>query len=112
MESYLQLFEDVLRAEAREMGSDAAYCQARNAGLEVSLDGRVLGFSEDPQLVLLRLLKHFTASGSMPALVACTPLINEMLRHYDIDVSKVRPKKIGRNATGKIRTVGSSSGGA
>jgi hypothetical protein len=72
----------------------------------------VLGFSEDPQLVLLRLIKHFTASGRMPALEACTPLISEILRRYDIDEDSVKPKRIGRNATGKIRTGGSSSSGA
>ena len=112
MATYLQLFEEVVRAEAREMGTDAAYCQARSAGLEVSNDGHVLGYREDPQLVLLRLLRGFTSSGSMPALAACTPLINEMLRQYDVDDNAVRPRRISHNATGKIRTKGASSGEA
>ncbi len=78
METYLQLFEEVIEEQAAHMGPEVAYAQARKAGLGVSREGRIVSCTGNPQLVLLRLIKCYTEGGSMPALMACMPLINHM----------------------------------
>ena len=79
METYLKLFEQVIREQAEHMGADTAYAQAKRAGLGVSRDGRIVSCTGNPQLVLLRLLKSFTETGSMAALTACAPLLNHFV---------------------------------
>ena len=76
METYLTLFADVIRNHAENVGHERAIEQAKKAGLGVSDKGHIVSCSGNPQLVLLRLIKHFTADGSMLAVAACTPLIN------------------------------------
>jgi len=79
MEAYLKLFEHAIEKQAEIVGKEAALKQAKQAGLGVSPDGHIVSCTGHPQLVLLRLVKCFTAGGSLQALAMCTPLINKVL---------------------------------
>lgn len=76
MDTYLTLFEDALVEQTKILGEELAYSQATQAGLVISDRGGVVGCEGDPQLVLLRLIKHFTKGGNLAAMLACTPLID------------------------------------
>jgi hypothetical protein len=80
METYLNLFEDAIKKQAEIVGHEAALEQAKQAGLGVSPDGHIVSCTGHPQLVLLRLVKYFTAGGNLQALALCTPLINQVLK--------------------------------
>jgi hypothetical protein len=80
VERYLVLFENAVRKQAEVVGRGTALEQARKAGLGVSADGHIVSCVGHPILVLLRLIKYFTAGGSMETLVQCTPLIDELER--------------------------------
>ena len=84
MESYLHLFEQAIKKQAEVVGEKEALTQAKKAGLGVSREGQIVSCVGNPQIVLLRLIKFFTAGGNMLALIECTPLINELLKDYDI----------------------------
>ncbi len=77
-EGILSLFEDAIQKQVDLVGKETAYEQAKKAGLGVSPDGHIVSCMGNPQLVLLRLIKFFSAGGNLQALVQCTPLINEM----------------------------------
>ena len=79
MEHYLTLFEQAIRRQAELVGEETALNQAKEAGLGVSPAGHIVSCAGNPQLVLLRLIRYFTAGGNLSALAACTPLINELL---------------------------------
>jgi len=81
METYLTLFEGAIKKQAELVGEETALEQARKAGLGVSREGHIVSCMGNPQIVLLRLIKYFTAGGNMQALVCCTPLINELLKN-------------------------------
>ena len=85
METYLTLFEQAVRKQAELVGEDVAIEQAKKAGLGVSRDGHIVSCMGNPQVVLLRLIKYFTAGGNLQALVSCTPLINELLKNLSED---------------------------
>lgn len=93
METYLTLFEEVIQHHAENVGKERAFEQAKKAGLGVSVDGRIVSCSGNPQLVLLRLIKHFTADGGLLAIAACTPLINMLAESEDASSSPDDPKK-------------------
>lgn len=80
MENFLNLFEQAIRQQAEVVGKTKALEQAKKAGLGVSREGHIVSCSGNPQLVLMRLIKFFTAGGNLAALVECTPLINELLK--------------------------------
>lgn len=80
METYLDLFEEAVKRQAELVGEETAYQQAKKAGLGVSAEGHIVSCTGNPQLVLLRLIKCFTAGGNMRALTQCVPLINEVLK--------------------------------
>lgn len=79
MEKFLVLFEKAIKKQAELVGEEIAFQQAKKAGLSVSPDGHIISCTGHPQLVLLRLIKYFTAGGNLPALVECTALINELV---------------------------------
>lgn len=79
MEKFLVLFEKAIRKQAELVGEEIAFQQAKKAGLGVSPDGHIISCTGHPQLVLLRLIKYFTAGGNLPALVECMDLINELV---------------------------------
>ena len=81
METHLDLFERAIRKQAEIVGEEMAFQQAQKAGLGVSREGHIVSCTGNPQIVLLRLIKYFTADGNMLALTQCTPLINELLRN-------------------------------
>ena len=81
METYLDLFERAIRKQAEIVGKETAFQQAQKAGLGVSSEGHIVSCTGHPQIVLLRLIKYFTADGNMMALTQCTPLINELLKN-------------------------------
>jgi hypothetical protein len=83
METYLSLFEQAIRKQADLVGEELALQQARKAGLGVSKDGHIVSCTGHPQLVLMRLIKCFTADGNMLALAECTPLLNELIRKME-----------------------------
>jgi hypothetical protein len=87
METYLKLFEEVVNKQAEFVGAEKARQQAKTAGLGISEDGRVVSAAGNPHIILLRLVKAFTSSGSMASLEACTPLINEFIRRASQDES-------------------------
>lgn len=78
MESYLDLFENAVRAQAELVGQEKARLQAKKAGLTVSGTGQVVACTGNPIAVLLRLIKAFTDDGSLAALDACAPLISKL----------------------------------
>ncbi|MCK4606229.1 MAG: hypothetical protein KAU35_02915 [candidate division Zixibacteria bacterium] len=88
METYLDLFEGAIRKQAEIVGEETAFQQAQKAGLGVSSEGHIVSCTGNPQVVLLRLIKYFTAGGNMMALAQCTPLINELLANYSEDKEK------------------------
>lgn len=69
------------------VGEKTAYQQAKKAGLGVSAEGHIVSCTGNPQLVLLRLIKCFTAGGNLMALTECVPLINEVLKSQGDDES-------------------------
>ena len=78
VERYLELFEDVIARQAEVVGRDKALTQAKKAGLGVSPEGHITSCVDNPQLVLLRLIRHFTEDHNLEALNQCMPLINEI----------------------------------
>jgi len=78
MEKYLNLFEDAIKVQAEMVGEEKAFLQAKQAGLQVSAAGHIVACTGNPKLVLLRLIRSFTADGSLSALHACAPLIEQM----------------------------------
>ena len=76
MENYLRLFEQAIQKQAEVVGEETALEQAKKAGLGVSREGHIVSCAGNPQLVLLRLVKYFTAGGNLLALAECMPLIN------------------------------------
>jgi hypothetical protein len=78
VERYLELFEDVIARQAELVGRDKALTQAKKAGLGVSPEGHIISCVDNPQLVLLRLIRHFTEDHNLEALSQCMPLINEI----------------------------------
>jgi len=90
MENYLDLFEQAIQSQADIIGQEAAYIQAKKAGLSVSPKGHIVSCAGNPALVLLRLMKSFTADGNLAALEACTPLINKLSKiQFDSEKSNV-----------------------
>ena len=79
METYLSLFEEAIRKQVELVGEETAFSQAKKAGLSVSPAGHIVSCTGNPQVVLLRLIRFFTAGGNMEALLQCMPLINEVL---------------------------------
>jgi len=96
MENYLSLFEQAIRKQSELVGEKIALEQAKMAGLGVSKEGHIVSCSGNPQLVLMRLIKFFTADGNLQALTQCTPLINKLLKIYKDD--KERTDKIPRQS--------------
>ena len=79
MEAYLSLFEDAVKAQAELVGHEQAVLNAKQAGLGVTSDGQIVSCAGSPLVVLLRLIKSFTADGSLMALEQCVPLINKLI---------------------------------
>lgn len=79
METYLNLFEDVIKEQAEHLGAEVAFARAREAGLGVSKEGHIVSCTGNPQLVLLRLIKSFTSGIDILSLQKCAPLIDELL---------------------------------
>lgn len=79
MEKFLALFEKAIKKQAELVGEEIAFQQAQKAGLGVSPEGHIISCIGHPQLVLLRLIKYFTAGGNLLALVECMALINELV---------------------------------
>ncbi|MDH3891507.1 MAG: hypothetical protein OEV49_10530 [candidate division Zixibacteria bacterium] len=79
MEKFLALFENAIKKQAELVGEEIAFQQAKKAGLGVSPEGHIVSCTGHPQLVLLRLIKYFTAGGNLLALVECMALINELV---------------------------------
>jgi hypothetical protein len=79
MENFLNLFEQAIQRQVDLVGEEKALEQAKKAGLGVSRDGHIVSCTGNPQLVLMRLIRFFTAGSNMAALVECTPLIDELL---------------------------------
>lgn len=79
MEAYLKMFEQAVKKQAEVVGNQVALDQAKKAGLGISPEGQIISCTGNPQLVLLRLIKCFTAGGNLLALQECTPLINKLL---------------------------------
>ena len=78
VEVYLELFETVITKQAELVGQDKALTQAKKAGLGISPEGHVISCDDNPQLVLLRLIRYFTEGANLEALNQCMPLINEL----------------------------------
>ncbi|NOY88942.1 MAG: hypothetical protein GXO93_06065 [FCB group bacterium] len=99
MERYLKLFEQIIKKQEKIVGHDIALAQAKKAGLSVSKEGYIVSCAGNPEVVLLRLIKFFTKSGNMSALVECTPLINELLKRYNDNAEEsetIEPEKLGK----------------
>lgn len=94
MEIYLKLFEQAITRQAEVVGIDRALSQAKKAGLGVSKAGHIVSIAGNPQLVLLRLIKYFTAGGNLRALEECTPLINRFLTENSGRTEV--PEKVGK----------------
>lgn len=82
MEQYLKLFEKAIQKQSELVGKEIALNQAKKAGLGVSAEGKIVSCTGHPQVVLMRLIKFFTAGGNLLALVECTPLINQMIKDF------------------------------
>ena len=78
MEKFLKLFEDVISQQKELVGTEKALAQAKKAGLSVSPKGRIVSCVGNPNLVLLRLIKYFTADNNIASLEKCLPLIAEL----------------------------------
>jgi len=85
MEAYLNLFEEVIRSQADTVGLEVALAQAKKAGLGVSREGHIVSCAGNPQLVLLRLIRSFTEGGNVASLMACRPLIDEILANPPVE---------------------------
>ena len=85
METYLYLFEQVIQEQIRHLGKETALNQANKAGLIISGDGHIVSCTGNPQLVLLRLIRHYTDIGNLYAIEACKPLIDEMLNLSEVE---------------------------
>jgi hypothetical protein len=79
METYLKLFEEAIKTQAKTVGEKQAFELARKAGLGVSRDGHIVSCTGNPQLVLLRLVRHFTAGGNLDSLLSCMPLLDKVM---------------------------------
>ena len=79
MEKFLALFEKAIRKQADVVGEEIAFQQATKAGLGISAEGHIINCTGHPQLVLLRLIRAFTAGGNLLALVESMALINELV---------------------------------
>jgi hypothetical protein len=94
MENLLKSLEEAIAEQAKLVGVETAHAQAKNAGLGVSEDGKIVSCAGNPTLVLLRLIKFFTAGGNIVALSKCTPLINEMIVRLGFyEAAKLEPKE-------------------
>ena len=82
MKTYLNLFERAIKRHAERVGEEAAYAQARKAGLTISDDGHIVSYNGKPQVVLLRLVRFFTEDVNRASLDVCESLIDEILRKY------------------------------
>jgi hypothetical protein len=91
MKTYLSLFEQAVRQHAQRVGRETAFDQARRAGLKISEDGCVLGYTGNPQVVLLRLVRFFTEDGCTASLDVCETLLDEILRKYPEEGQSVLP---------------------
>lgn len=90
METALRLFEKIINKQIEIVGREKAIEQAIESGMEISDSGRIIRLSDDVEVVLLRLIKNFTAGGNMVALTQCMPLIEELLKIYKIDINTCR----------------------
>jgi len=90
-EHYLELFEKAIAKHREIVGEKIALEQARQSGLTVSPDGRIVSCVGHPVIVLLRLIKVFTQNQQMATLVECMPLIDEMERIKDLIDSAPEP---------------------
>jgi len=79
VETYLNLFEEAIKRQAELVGEQEAFDLAKQAGLGVSRDGHIVSCTGNPQLVLLRLIKQFTKSGSIAALAVCSPMLDKVM---------------------------------
>lgn len=77
-EHYLELFENAIDKHINNVGKEKGYGDARKAGLGISPDGHIVSCVGHPALVLLRLIKIFTATNQMNTISECMPLIDEM----------------------------------
>ena len=77
METYLDLFEDCIQRQCKIIGKEAAHATARKAGLSVDPEGHIVSCIGNPIVVLLRLIRVFTAEGNFAALEQCTDLIDK-----------------------------------
>jgi len=80
METYLNLFENVIREQTKHLGDEEAFAIAKKAGLGISKEGHIVSCAGNPQLVLLRLLRLFSKGGKIQSFEACAPLIDELLK--------------------------------
>ena len=94
MEAFLKMFEQAVRKQAEVVGNQVALDQAKKAGLGISPEGHVISCTGNPQLVLLRLIKCFTAGGNLQALEECTPLINSLLESLTDAEQKSEPSAV------------------
>lgn len=94
MEAYLKMFEQAVRKQADLVGERIALDQAKMAGLGISGEGHIISCTGNPQLVLLRLIKCFTAGGNLRALNECTPLINMLLKNMTDAEQKSEPTTV------------------
>lgn len=85
MEMFLKLFEQAIHKQIEFVGKEKAYEQAQKAGLGVSDGGHIISCTGNPQLVLIKLIKFFTEGGNLAALVAFTPLIDELIKQNQIE---------------------------
>ena len=81
-EDPVEVFEKAIQKQSELVGEEIALGQAKRAGLGVSPEGRIVNCTGHPQIVLMRLIKFFTAGGNLLALVECTPLINQMIKDF------------------------------
>ncbi len=85
MKTYLNLFEQTIREQAKRVGQEVAFSQAKKAGLEVSEDGHIVSYTGHPHVVLLRLIQFFSEDDGQVALESCALLIKELLRQCTSD---------------------------
>lgn len=77
-EHYLELFENAVREHVELVGQERGLADARKAGLGISPNGHIVSCVGHPALVLLRLIKIFTAAGHLNTVAKCMPLIDEL----------------------------------
>lgn len=94
MEAFLKMFEQAVKKQVDLVGEQIALDQAKMAGLGISSEGHVISCTGNPQLVLLRLIKCFTAGGNLRALEECTPLINMLLEVMTEAEPKSEPSSV------------------